>query len=431
MKTFYQVLANTVASSITNMTVWFGLTYFVYLSTRSVLATSWLSGAYLVLTVVTGFWFGGVVDHHHKKAVMIWSGIISLISYCLGMALYASAPSGAFAEISSTYLWGLIGILIIGVIAGNLRNIALPTLVTLLVPEKGRERANGLVGTATGVSFLITSVISGYLVAKAQMWLVLGLGIVLMVVTLVHIIATNIEEKKIVHLPGKSRKVDVAGTIKVILKIPGLAALILFATINNFLGGVFMSLMDAYGLSMVSVEVWGLIWGALSVAFIIGGLVIAKFGLGGKPVRALMAANAVIWLVSALFTAYPSLTLLVVGCFIYLAVVPYIEASEQTIMQKLVPLSRQGRVFGLAQSVEQAASPVTAFAIGPLAQFFFIPFMTDGWGAKVLGPFFGVGPARGIALVFTSAGILGLLLTIFAWRSKYYHELADHYQKTV
>ena len=46
--------------------------------------------------------------------------------------------------------------------------------------------------------------------------------------------------------------------------IPGMLALIVFSTINNFLGGVFMALMDAYGLSMVSVQAWGLIWGALS-----------------------------------------------------------------------------------------------------------------------------------------------------------------------
>ena len=41
--------------------------------------------------------------------------------------------------------------------------------------------------------------------------------------------------------------------------VPGLPALIVFATFNNFLGGVFMALIDAYGLSLVSVEVWGLL----------------------------------------------------------------------------------------------------------------------------------------------------------------------------
>ena len=44
----------------------------------------------------------------------------------------------------------------------------------------------------------------------------------------------------------------------------------------------------------------------------------------------------------------------------------------------MVPYERQGRVFGLAQSVEQSASPLTAFLIGPVAQFVAIRFMTTG-----------------------------------------------------
>jgi DHA3 family multidrug efflux protein-like MFS transporter len=36
---------------------------------------------------------------------------------------------------------------------------------------------------------------------------------------------------------------------------------------------------------------------------------------------------------------------------------PYAEAAEHTTLQKVVPLERQGRVFGFAQSVEQSAHP--------------------------------------------------------------------------
>ena len=71
---------------------------------------------------------------------------------------------------------------------------------------------------------------------------------------------------------------------------------------------------------------------------------------------------------------------------------PYAEAAEQTTLQKVVPYERQGRVFGFAQSVEQAASPLTAFLIGPLAQFVFIPFMTTGAGAEAIGGWFGTRP---------------------------------------
>jgi DHA3 family multidrug efflux protein-like MFS transporter len=106
---------------------------------------------------------------------------------------------------------------------------------------------------------------------------------------------------------------------------------------------------------------------------------------------------------------------------------PYAEAAEHTTLQKVVPLERQGRVFGFAQSVEQAASPLTAFLIGPLTQFVVIPFMTDGAGAQAIGSWFGTGPARGIALVFTVAGLVGLVITVLAFNSRYYRELSAAY----
>ena len=142
-----------------------------------------------------------------------------------------------------------------------------------------------------------------------------------------------------------------------------------------------MALMDAYGLSLVSVEAWGLLWGVLSTGFIVGGLVISRRGLGSNPLRSLLLANLVLWTISSPCSrcarrscCWPS------GMFLYLCLMPFIEAAEQTVLQKVVPFERQGRVFGFAQSVEQSASPLTAFLISPIAQFVVIPFMTTGSG---------------------------------------------------
>ena len=55
--------------------------------------------------------------------------------------------------------------------------------------------------------------------------------------------------------------VDIRGALEAIRAVPGLPLLILLAAFNNLLAGVFMALMDAYGLSLVSVEAWGLLWG--------------------------------------------------------------------------------------------------------------------------------------------------------------------------
>ena len=190
-----------------------------------------------------------------------------------------------------------------------------------------------------------------------------------------------------------------------------------------------MALMDAYGLSLVSVQVWGTLLGFLSFGFIFGGLYIAKKGLGKNPLKNLLRINIITWTVCIFFTIQPSIILFTIGILIWMCLVPFIEATEQTIIQKVVPPERQGRVFGFAQSVEQAASPLTAFLIGPIAQFIFIPYMTTGRGVDLIGDWFGVGVGRGIALVFIVTGILGLIVTILAMRSSSYKLLSKRYLK--
>jgi DHA3 family multidrug efflux protein-like MFS transporter len=302
-------------------------------------------------------------------------------------------------------------------------------LVTILIPEDNRAKANGLMGTTFGIAFLICSAISGFLVGKGGMYYVLLLGIGIMILSITHMWFVQIPEKEIVHLEQQP-KVDLRGTYAVVVAIPGLLALIIFSTINNFLGGTFMGLMDAYGLSLVSVEVWGYLFAVISLGFIVGGLFISIKGLGKNPLVAMFAANIIIWVISAVFTIQPSIILLAVGMFIYISVVPFIEAAEQTILQQVVPQERQGRVFGFAHSVEQSASPLTTFLIGPIAETIFIPFMTTGAGVGLIGGWFGTGADRGIALVFTVTGIIGLILTAFAMNTKFYKQLSNAYMNS-
>ena len=70
---------------------------------------------------------------------------------------------------------------------------------------------------------------------------------------------------------------------------------------------------------------------------------------------------------------------------------------------------------------------IAVFLIAPLTQFVFVPFMTDGAGAVAIGDWFGRGPERGIALVFTITGLLGVVLTFIAFRSRSYRLISAAY----
>ena len=360
-RVFLHLLVNVLLVSVINFTVWFAITFWVYLETRSVLATGMVAGIFLVATALSGIWFGSLVDHHRKKSVMQVSTLVSLALYLGAFVLYQATPKDVFTDPASVRLWVFIVIAMVGVIAGNIRSIALMTMVTVLFEPDRRDKANGLVGTASGVSFLVTSVISGLLVAAGDMFYVLLLAMAVMTAAAVHLALVKVDDRRRVDgevvepAPASepdTGKVDLRGTLRLVRGVPGLLALILFSCFNNFLGGAFMALMDAYGLSLMSVQAWGLLWGALSAGFIIGGLAVAKTGLGSNPLRLLLLVNVVLWSVTILFPLRSSIVFLTIGMAVYMLLIPYAEASEQTILQRVVPYERQGRVFGFAQSVE-------------------------------------------------------------------------------
>lgn len=427
MQPFHHLLANNLVANITNFTVWFALTFWTFLETQSVFATGMIAGIYLVLTAALGIWFGSLVDHHGKRNMMMVSSLASLLLYAMALGGYAIDPDIRAAKVQGVTLWLFILVSMLAVIVGNIRMIALPTLVTLLVPEDRRDKANGLVGMVSGIGFLTTSAISGFLVAWGGMVATLVFAIGLSLLAAIDLLFVAIDEPRDPGEHAEPHRIDLAGTFRIVIGISGLFALILFSAFNNLLGGVFMALMDAYGLSLMKVEQWGILWAVTSSAFILSGALISRTGLGANPVRTLLLVNLVTWAVAAVFTIQSSIPLLVIGCFIWMFLGPYAEAAEQTTLQKVVPFERQGRVFGFAQSVELAASPLTAFLIAPLTQFVFVPLMTDGAGAQAIGDWYGRGPERGIAIVFTIAGLLGVILTIVALRSRSYRRISAAY----
>lgn len=428
MRTFYAVLVNALAALLSNSFIWFAVTFWVFLETRSVIATSVMAGIYTGAGALSGVFLGSLVDRFPKRSVMLASSGGSLLIYLAAGAIYALAPAEALRDVGSPLLWLFIVLILLGALAGNLRSIVLSTLVAILVPEDRRDRANGMVGTANGIAFLIASVFSGLAVGFLGIGWVMILGVAMSALVVAHLLTIAIPERPGPRAAGGegtgAGMVDVRGTLAAIRQVPGLLGLIFFQTFNNFLGGIFFALMDAYGLMLVSVQVWGALWGALSLGFIVGGLAVARWGLGRSPLRALFLANIVLWSICAVFTLKASIVLLSVGMFIYLCLIPAVEAAEQTILQQVIPPERLGRVFGFAQSVEQAATPLTALLIGPIAQFIFIPFMTTGAGVELIGGWFGVGADRGLALLFTMAGLVGLAVTMLAMRSSAYRALA-------
>lgn len=429
MRNFYNVLINTLIANVTTSFLWFALTFWIFLETRSVLATSIIGGGYFLMLAVFSIMFGTIVDHNKKKHVMVASTAVTFITYSIAGILFLLFPEQELVNWNGILFWLFTLVILLGAVVENMRNIALSTTVTLLVPAKKRANANGLVGAVQGVAFVVTSVFSGLAIGFLGMGWTLAIAIILTGLALLHIAFVRIPEKEIAHDPdSQNKRIDLRGSIHAIKDIPGLGGLIIFTTFNNLVGGVFIALIDPYGLSLVSVQSWGFILGVTSTGFILGGLLIAKFGLGKKPLRTLLIVNIAIGLVGMLLAIRETWLLLAIGNFAYMLLFPFVEAAEQTIIQKVVPFRRQGRVFGFATSVETAAAPVTAFVIGPLAQFIVIPYVQSDAGAAQYDWLLGSGDARGIALIFLITGFVAMVVALLAFWTRTYRRLSHSYE---
>jgi DHA3 family multidrug efflux protein-like MFS transporter len=402
----------------------------VYLETKSVLATGIIGGAYMLLVAIFSIIFGTIVDHNKKKRVMVFSSIFTLVFFALSGIIYAIFAKSQLLDWTGPIFWLFAGTLLVGAVVENMRNIALSTTVTLLVPKANHDKANGMVGTVQGVAFMVTSVFSGLSIGLLGMGWTLVIAILFTAVAAVHILFVKIPEKEIYHDPElENKKIDIRGSIAAIRTVPGLVWLIVFSTFNNLVGGVFMVLMDPYGLTLFPVEIWGVVLGVTSTGFIIGGMIVAKKGLGKNPLKTMLLVNIGVALLGGLFTIREFWWLYAAGIFLFMCLMPAAEAAEQTIIQRVVPLKRQGRVFGLAQAVESASSPITAFIVAPIAQFAIIPFINSDAGKQMFTWLLGTGQARGIALVFLIASLIMFIVVLFAFKTRAYRRLSEFYQQ--
>lgn len=426
-RTFVQVLINTAVANVTTSYLWFALTFWVYLETRSVLATGIIGGAYMLLVAIFSMLFGTIVDRHRKHAVMVFAGAFTLVAFAVSLALYSMFPESTLLDLGQPWFWAFTTIILIGAVVENMRNIALSTTVTLLVPQDRHANANGLVGTVQGLAFLVTSVFSGLSIAFLGMGWTLAIAIALSAAALVHLLFLRIPEDA-PHRPDVRQPIiDLRGSITAVRAATGLFALIIFSTFNNFIGGVYLALMDPYGLELFPVELWGIVLGVTSTGFILGGLLVAKFGLGRNPIRTMLLLVVVMGLLGAFFTIRDWWWLYAGGIWIYMMIIPAVEAAEQTVIQKVVPFRTQGRVFGFAAAFESAAAPITAFLIAPIAEFIIIPFMEAPAGQDAFGWLLGDGVARGIALVFFVAGLLMVVAAVAAFFTRSYRLISARY----
>ena len=77
---------------------------------------------------------------------MLASSVASLGFYVIVLVMLYLLPDATWTNMWSPWLWLMILMTMFGIVAGNIRMIALSTMVTMLIAEDARDKANGQVG---------------------------------------------------------------------------------------------------------------------------------------------------------------------------------------------------------------------------------------------------------------------------------------------
>ena len=397
-------LVSLVGSGLTS----FALGLWVYEHTGSVTQFA-LIGLFTVLpNIVLSPLAGALVDRWDRRWAMILSdagaGLCTLTMAFLFLTnrievwqIYlAAGASAAFG----TFQWP-----------------AYSAATTLLVPKKHLGRANGMVQFGRAATEILAPALAGVLVLAIRVQGVLLIDFATFffaVTTLLFVRFPRPETTTADQTRRGSLWREASYGWRFIAARHGLLGLLFLFAVVNFLWGMVGALIAPMILGFTTADVLGVIISVAGVGMLVGSLAMSAWG-GPKRRRidGVLHFELLSGLCFLLIGLRPSVWLVAVGAFVAHLTIAVIQGSNQAIWQSKVPPDVQGRVFATQQMIARSSAPLAYLVAGPLTDKLFEPLLAFGGPlAKSIGPITGVGPGRGIGLLFIVMGILKVMVTL-------------------
>ncbi|MGB3238677.1 MAG: MFS transporter [Geitlerinemataceae cyanobacterium] len=358
---------------------------------------------------------GAIVDRWERRRAMILSDSVSGVVEILIMVL-------AFSN--QLEVWHIYIAVAISSMFGAFQWPAYTAAIAQLVPKQQLGRANGMVQVSRATAKILGPVIAGVLVEAIGIKGILAIdfgSFLFALVTLLSVRFPKLDRR----VSRETQKVginqlwlDMKTGWNYIAVRPGLLMLMLFFMVTYFSEGLLQVLMWPMVLSTASGVGLGVVLSVAGCGMLFGSIAISAWG---GPKRRIYGILLFMFLQGACLLLGGIRSTVMVAAIVgfgYLFARPIIASCNQTIWQSKVPLHLQGRVFALQNVVEKSLLVVALVTAGPLVERVFEPLMTpDGLLADTIGKLIGVGPGRGIGLLFVLMGILNILVTVIAYRT--------------
>ncbi len=289
--------------------------------------------------------------------------------------------------------------------------------VTMLVPKKELTRANGLLQLGQSAEMLIAPLLAGVLYG-----LIGFRGIVLIdVFTFLFAVGTLL----LVHIPqptratsgtaqgageesGSSFSADIVFGWHYLRARVGLFGLLLYFALVNFFLNFAVVLMGPMVLSFSTAAALGSVQTVGGLGMLVGSIGISAWRGPQRRMPAVIAFIALGSLGLFIIGLKSAVWVVALGLFILMFTVPFASGMSAAVFQTKVAADVQGRVFAIRSMISRSMMPLAFLLAGPLADRVFGPLLREG-GVLANGPLgtlVGVGPGRGIGLLFMVSGLI-------------------------
>lgn len=300
---------------------------------------------------------------------------------------------------------------------------AFSSLMTVLVPKEHLGRANGMLELGWAGGRILAPLLAGMLltIVPLQVLSLIDVGsyafavLAALLLRLPTVQPAAAEEAE--HEEGDGSWLrSVAYGWTYIRERPGLLGMLGFFVICNFALGFVQTLYVPMILKFESVKTLGTLESIGSLGILVSGVLMMAWGGPKRRVHGVLGFGLLFGGGMFLIGLQPSMLTIGIASFIYYASQPIINGSEQAIWQAKVPLDVQGRVLATRRAIEMSAGPIAYLVAGPLADGVFEPLLAhDGPLSATVGQITGVGPGRGIGLLFVLLGLVPIVAAVWGY----------------
>lgn len=361
------------------------------------------------LTVLSPL-LGVLIDRFDRRWVMIASDVgATANTLVLALLLWSDR----------LHLWHICVLTGLTSVLRGVRYPALQASISLLVPREELGRANGMVEFGNAASTLAAPLAAGFLIQLVHLHGVILIDFATFAFAMVTLLVVRIPSPPGARADAAESRGSLARDLRegwtYLRGSRVLIALLAVSIVANFAIGTVQSVINPLVLSFASAAVLGVVTFVAGCGMLVGGLTMAVWG---GPKRRLLSVQLAALAVQGAMLVVGGLraNVWLIGgtAFLYLFAIAFSSTCAQSIWQRTVPPILQGRVFSLRQMVGNVSVPFAYLVSGPLCDHVFTPLLLPGGRLSAsVGPLLGVGPGRGIGLLFVALGLL-LLTTVLA-----------------